>query len=149
MNAENTKTRDLMQRKYSDILYHAPDDRVKQINKRLVSLKKKITSYEEHFERNYGYRPSHADKANDKSVKKYIAEINRLRKEKTQMKQDPLSGTEFRSQNETSREKRIEKLKDTMFEIEKVCSHNLQFLNFAYNFGFMVSQSMPFGHFID
>lgn len=124
LNAENTKTRELMQRKYPvDALLQSPDERIKQINKRLVSLKKRINGYEEHFEKNYGYRPSHADKANDKSVKSYFAEINRLRKEKSQIKQDPLAGTEYKYKNDgVIREKRIEKLKDTMLEIEKVSS---------------------------
>jgi hypothetical protein len=47
----------------------------------ICSLKKKIKHYEEEFEREYGYRPSHADKMGDKGIKKMYAEMNRLRKE--------------------------------------------------------------------
>jgi len=45
------------------------------------SLKKKVKLYEEEFEREYGYRPSHADKMGNKDIKKMYAEMNKLRKE--------------------------------------------------------------------
>lgn len=86
MNAENVKTRDIMQKSHSPVgFYQTPDERIRQINKRLTSLKKKISVYEENFETNYGYRPSQADKTNDKNIKNYIPEIHKLRKEKSQV----------------------------------------------------------------
>ena len=45
------------------------------------SLKKKVKHYEEEFEREYGYRPSHADKMGNKDIKRMYAEMNKLRKE--------------------------------------------------------------------
>jgi len=45
------------------------------------SLKKKVKLYEEEFEREYGYRPSHADKMGNKDIKRMYAEMNKLRKE--------------------------------------------------------------------
>ena len=45
------------------------------------SLKKKVKLYEEGFEREYGYRPSHADKMGNKDIKRMYAEMNKLRKE--------------------------------------------------------------------
>jgi hypothetical protein len=47
----------------------------------ICSLKKKLKHYEEDFEREYGYRPSHADKMGDKGIKKMYTEMNKLRKE--------------------------------------------------------------------
>jgi hypothetical protein len=44
-------------------------------------LKKKAKLYEEEFEREYGYRPSHADKMGNKDIKRMYAEMNKLRKE--------------------------------------------------------------------
>lgn len=72
MNIENIKTH---QKSHSPAgIFQTPDERIRQINKRLTSLKKKISAYEESFETNYGYRPSHADKSSDKNIKNYIAE---------------------------------------------------------------------------
>jgi hypothetical protein len=45
------------------------------------SLKKKVKLYEEGFEQEYGYRPSHADKLGNKDIKRMYAEMNKLRKE--------------------------------------------------------------------
>jgi hypothetical protein len=47
----------------------------------ICSLKKKLKHYEEEFEREYGYRPSHADKMGNRDIKKIYTEINKLRKE--------------------------------------------------------------------
>jgi hypothetical protein len=103
--------------------YLTPDDRIKQINKRLTSLKKKISVYEERFENNYGYRPSHADKSNDKNIKNYIAEIHRLRKEKSQIKADPMTAMGYKNKFDDSIpvEKKMTKINDTLQDIEKVC----------------------------
>jgi hypothetical protein len=123
MNAENVKTRDIMQKSHSPVgVYQTPDERVRQINKRLTSLKKKISAYEENFETNYGYRPSQADKTSDKNIKNYIAEIHKLRKEKTQIKADPITAMGYKNKFEESMpvEKKLTKIKDTLVDIEKV-----------------------------
>lgn len=127
LNAENVKTRDIMQKSHSPVagIYQTPDERVRQINKRLTSLKKKISVYEEKFETNYGYRPSQADKTNDKNIKNFIAEIHKLRKEKTQIKADPIMAMGYKNKFDDSMpaEKKLSKIKDILEEIEKV---NLQ-----------------------
>ncbi|CRL08532.1 CLUMA_CG021358, isoform A [Clunio marinus] len=122
MNAEDIKTRDIMQKSHSPVgIYQTPDERVRQINKRLTSLKKKVSIYEEDFEENYGYRPSHADKANDKNIKHYIAEIHKLRKEKSQIKVDPITAMGYKNKFDDSipAEKKLTKVKDTLEDIEK------------------------------
>ncbi|XP_063700148.1 uncharacterized protein LOC134830558 isoform X2 [Culicoides brevitarsis] len=101
-------------------IFLTPDERIKQINKRLVSLKKKITSFEENFERENGYRPSQGDKQNDRIVKHATAEITKLRKEKAQIKSDPMAAMGYRTTSDAgvSREK-LEKMKETLKEIQK------------------------------
>lgn len=124
MSVENVKTRELMQKSHSPLsgVYQTPDERIRQINKRLTSLKKKIGNYEESFENNYGYRPSHADKANDKNIKNYIAEIHRLRKEKSQIKADPIAAMGYKNKFDDSItvEKKMGKIKDSLQDIENV-----------------------------
>jgi hypothetical protein len=127
MNIENIKTRDIMhQKSHSPLssggIYQTPDERIRQINKRLTSLKKKISHYEENFETNYGYRPSHADKSSDKNIKNYIAEIHKLRKEKSQVKTDPMTAMGYKNKFDDSMpvEKKMTKLKESLQDIEKV-----------------------------
>jgi hypothetical protein len=126
MSVENVKTRDIMQKSHSPLsgVYQTPDERIRQINKRLTSLKKKISNYEETFENNYGYRPSHADKSNDKNIKNYIAEIHKLRKEKSQIKTDPMTAmgykNKFNQDDSNSVEKKLGKIKESLHDIENV-----------------------------
>jgi hypothetical protein len=121
MSIENVKTRDILQKSHSPLssVYQTPDERIRQINKRLTSLKKKISNYEESFENNYGYRPSHADKASDKNIKNYIAEIHRLRKEKSQIKADPITAMGYKNKFDDT-EKKMGKIKDSLVDIENV-----------------------------
>lgn len=123
LNAEDIKTRDIMQKSHSPVgVYQTPDERIRQINKRLTSLKKKVSVYEERFEVNYGYRPSQADKTNDKHIKNYVAEIHKLRKEKSQIKADPITAMGYKNKFDDSMpaEKKLSKVRDTLVEIEKV-----------------------------
>lgn len=124
MSVENVKTRDIMQKSHSPLsgVFQTPDERIRQINKRLTSLKKKISNYEESFENNYGYRPSHADKANDKNIKNYLVEIHRMRKEKSQIKADPITAMGYKNKFDDSMpvEKKMGKIKDSLQDIENV-----------------------------
>lgn len=125
LNAENLKTRELMQKRMrmpAVTTFLAPDDRIKKINKRLASLKKKICLYEENFERDFGYRLSQADKTNDRSIKNYTAEIHKLKKEKSQIKSDPMAAMGYKSTLSDTAEAdiKLHKMKDTLQEIEKV-----------------------------
>lgn len=132
MSVENVKTRDIMQKSHSPLsgVFQTPDERIRQINKRLTSLKKKISNYEESFENNYGYRPSHADKANDKNIKNYIAEIHRMRKEKSQIKADPITAMGYKNKFDDSMpvEKKMGKIKDSLQDIENVSLFIFKFL---------------------
>ncbi|KAJ9592636.1 hypothetical protein L9F63_015691, partial [Diploptera punctata] len=65
------------------------ETKVKQLTKQMNSLKKKLRRYEEEFEREYGYRPSHADKMGNRDIKKICTELNKLRKEMKHLKEDP------------------------------------------------------------
>lgn len=51
------------------------------LQKNISALKRKIKRFEEEFERNYGYKPSHSDKMKHKDMKKYVTELNKYRKE--------------------------------------------------------------------
>lgn len=67
---------------------------VKELTKKIHKLKKKIRHFEENFERDCGFRPSHADKMNYPEVKKMMSELTQLRKhlkvvrEEQQLEQD-------------------------------------------------------------
>lgn len=51
---ENLKTRELMQSIPSVNLLQPPDEKLKQINKRLIALKKRVENFEEIFQREHG-----------------------------------------------------------------------------------------------
>ncbi|XP_029293134.1 protein FAM13A isoform X2 [Cottoperca gobio] len=52
-----------------------------QLTKRIHVLRKKIHRYEERFEEDRKYRPSHSDKAENPEVLKWVNELAKLRKE--------------------------------------------------------------------
>ncbi|XP_071552044.1 uncharacterized protein [Panulirus ornatus] len=54
---------------------------VKMLMKNINSIKKKIKRYEEEFEADFGYRPSHSEKMKHKEIKKYMSELSKARKE--------------------------------------------------------------------
>ncbi|KAK3928310.1 Protein FAM13A [Frankliniella fusca] len=64
---------------------------VKKFNKQIASIKKKLKRYEEGFEKEFGYRPSQADKMANKDIKKMYSDLSRIRKELKQIKENPLS----------------------------------------------------------
>lgn len=99
-----------------------PDERIKQINKRLTSLKKKVAGYEEQFEQEYGYRPSQADRMNERSIKNALAEIQKLRKEKSQIRLDPVTAMGYRTISDAGvpKDRKVDKLKETLTEIQRV-----------------------------
>lgn len=99
------------------------EQRLRQVSKQINSLKKKIKKFEEEFESHNGYRPSHIDKMEDKSIKKLCTELNKLRKEHKQLKDDPLSVmcTAVSKSNVSldSMKSRVSQIKETLVEIEK------------------------------
>ncbi|XP_055949341.1 protein FAM13B-like isoform X1 [Argiope bruennichi] len=54
---------------------------VKQLNKKIHTLKKKIKTFEDNFEKLYGYKPSNAEKCSNISVKKMLSELNKARQD--------------------------------------------------------------------
>ncbi|XP_036143123.1 protein FAM13A isoform X2 [Monomorium pharaonis] len=63
---------------------------LKNLAKHINGLKKKIKKYEEEFEENFGYRPSHSDKMSNRDIKRLCVELNKLRKEHKLLKEDPI-----------------------------------------------------------
>ncbi|XP_012262118.2 protein FAM13B [Athalia rosae] len=63
---------------------------LKTLTKHINGLKKKIKMYEEEFEENFGYRPSHSDKMSNRDIKRLCSELNKLRKEHKLLKEDPI-----------------------------------------------------------
>lgn len=64
---------------------------LKNLAKHINGLKKKIKKYEDEFEENFGYRPSHSDKMSNRDIKRLCTELNKLRKEHKLLKEDPIS----------------------------------------------------------
>ncbi|GFT03924.1 protein FAM13A [Nephila pilipes] len=65
---------------------------VKQLNKKVHALKKKIKMFEDNFEKLYGYKPSSAEKCNNIGVKKMLSELNKARQDLKaclELKDDP------------------------------------------------------------
>ncbi|GBM23560.1 Protein FAM13A [Araneus ventricosus] len=54
---------------------------VKQLNKKIHTLKKKIKTFEDNFEKLYGYKPSNAEKCSNIGVKKMLSELNKARQD--------------------------------------------------------------------
>uniref|UniRef100_A0A8C4SGL0 Family with sequence similarity 13 member B n=1 Tax=Erpetoichthys calabaricus TaxID=27687 RepID=A0A8C4SGL0_ERPCA len=52
-----------------------------QVSKKVQSLKKKIKQFEEQFEKDHNYKPSHSDKAANPKVLKWMTELTKLRKQ--------------------------------------------------------------------
>nr|KAF7427000.1 hypothetical protein H0235_006694 [Vespula pensylvanica] len=63
---------------------------LKNLTKHINGLKKKIKKYEDEFEENFGYRPSHSDKMSNRDIKRLCTELNKLRKEHKMLKEDPI-----------------------------------------------------------
>lgn len=64
------------------------ESQVIELTKQINSLKRKLKRYEEGFEREFGYRPSHADKIANPDTKKMCTLLNKLRKDLKQFKED-------------------------------------------------------------
>ncbi|KOC70759.1 Protein FAM13A [Habropoda laboriosa] len=74
---------------------------LKSLTKHINGLKKKIKKYEDEFEENFGYRPSHSDKMSNKDIKRLCMELNKLRKEHKLLKEDPISALLANANNRT------------------------------------------------
>uniref|UniRef100_A0A1Q3FG04 FAM13A-like domain-containing protein n=1 Tax=Culex tarsalis TaxID=7177 RepID=A0A1Q3FG04_CULTA len=105
------------------------DERIKAINRKLSTLKKKLTAYEDRFERDNGFRPAHGDKTSDSSIRPVVVEIHKLRKEKNQIKADLAvfnakaaklaAAAPTPSEAEADEQDKLYHMKDTIADIEK------------------------------
>ncbi|MGH0128476.1 UNVERIFIED_CONTAM: hypothetical protein FKN15_034934 [Acipenser sinensis] len=79
-----------MSRRRSASLGSCDDDREEltsaQLSKKIQSLKKKIRKFEEKFEEERKYRPSHSDKAANPELLKWMNELAKLQKQLKEMK---------------------------------------------------------------
>ncbi|XP_076684997.1 protein FAM13B isoform X2 [Andrena cerasifolii] len=74
---------------------------LKNLTKHINGLKKKIKKYEDEFEGNFGYRPSHSDKMSNRDIKRLCTELNKLRKEHKLLKEDPVGVLLANANNKT------------------------------------------------
>nr|XP_022914452.1 protein FAM13A isoform X1 [Onthophagus taurus] len=94
------------------------EEKLKQIAKQINSIKKKLKKYDEEFETKFGYRPSHADKLNDKTMKKLCAELSKLKKEQKQLKENDEYFMDGDENEKGTKIKKEASLQDTLMEIE-------------------------------
>lgn len=106
---------------------------LKNLAKQINGIKKKIKKYEDEFEENFGYRPSHSDKMSNKDIKKLCTELNKLRKEHKSLKEDPigvllanannrLNSTGSPTNNNISQKSRATSMEEMVKEVEKKLS---------------------------
>lgn len=124
--AENMKTCEIMKGPVTPSVFTSPDEKIRQINKRLTALKKRVTQFEETYERENGYRPSHSAKLDDHYMKNAVAEIHKLRKEKQSIKTDPMAVLGYKTSQ--SGGNKVTKMRDTLLEIERVRIFSITFL---------------------
>ncbi|XP_016976113.1 protein FAM13A isoform X2 [Drosophila rhopaloa] len=126
---ENMRTRDVMQQVLPAMMvaFQSPEERLKAINRRVTVLKKKLVQLEESLEQRLGYRPSQAERLNDKYMKNALAELSKLRKERHELKTDPIAALGLKvgsggggggviGGQEVA--KKLERMKATLAEIE-------------------------------
>ena len=90
--------------------------RMQKITKQINSNKKKIKKYELEFETKHGYKLSHADKLNDKNMRKLYMELSKLKKEQKQLT-DVCPNTSGEDEDTKSN---LRNLQDTLNDIERV-----------------------------
>lgn len=112
VNNENMKTRDIMKKYCTSsnnniawtknrngpgellLMIITPEERMRQINGRLTKLKKRISQYEDGYEREFGRKPEKMDTTIDKTMKTVLTEIQKLKRERQVIKNcDVVSGT--------------------------------------------------------
>lgn len=96
------------------------DERLQKLSKQINSLKKKIKKFENEFEINHGYKPSHLEKMTDKNVKKMYGDLSKLKKDQRQLT-DISTNCSLLNGNANDQEKiDMVSLQVTITEIEKV-----------------------------
>lgn len=64
------------------------DSQERKLMKQISSIKRHLKKYEHGFQSEFGYRPSQADKQANKDIKKMCSELNRLRAQLKQFRED-------------------------------------------------------------
>lgn len=98
------------------------DKKLKHFSKQINTLKRKIKKQEEEFQATFGYKPSQADKMNDKGLRKLCFDLGKLKKEYKQLKGDALgaNGAATFIVDGDDQDTREQSIYDTLTEIEKV-----------------------------
>ncbi|XP_033745631.1 protein FAM13A-like isoform X2 [Pecten maximus] len=76
--------------------------KLRMYTKKIQGLKKKIRHYEENFERENGFKPSHVDKTNKPEVKRWMGDITKAKKEIKKLKEEAEMGSRSRHGSGTS-----------------------------------------------
>ncbi|XP_056017820.1 protein FAM13B-like isoform X2 [Ostrea edulis] len=76
--------------------------RIKQQSKKLHALKKKLKHFEDNFEKENGYKPSLADKASKPTIKKWMNDISKAKREIKRLKEEAEIGNRSRHGSGTS-----------------------------------------------
>ncbi|XP_021354807.1 protein FAM13B-like isoform X3 [Mizuhopecten yessoensis] len=76
--------------------------KLRMYTKKIQGLKKKIRHYEETFERDNGFKPSHVDKTNKPEVKRWMGDITKAKKEIKKLKEEAEMGSRSRHGSGTS-----------------------------------------------
>ncbi|XP_070545204.1 protein FAM13A-like isoform X4 [Ptychodera flava] len=63
------------------------DPTVKQLSKQIHTLKKKIRQFEQNFEAEFGYKPSHSDKTARPDIKRMMLEMSKAKKQLREVKE--------------------------------------------------------------
>ncbi|XP_022226950.2 protein FAM13A isoform X2 [Drosophila obscura] len=128
---ENIRTRDVMQQVLPAMMvaFQTPEERLKAISRRVTVFKKKLVQLEDALEQRLGYRPSQAERLNDKYMKNVLAELSKLRKERHELKTDPIAalglklgvggGAGAGGSGCQEVAKKLERMKATLAEIEQ------------------------------
>ena len=68
----------------------------KQIIKKIQAIKKKIKQFEENFEEEQGFKPSHVDKISKIEVRKWLADLTKAKKDLRKLKEEAEMGSRSR-----------------------------------------------------
>lgn len=74
----------------------------KQLIKKLQTLKRKIRLFEEDFEKEKGFKPSHSDKISTAEVRKWLGDLTKTKKDLKKLKEEAEMGTRSRHGSGTS-----------------------------------------------
>ncbi|KAJ8966708.1 hypothetical protein NQ314_003361 [Rhamnusium bicolor] len=117
-------------------------ERLQKLSKQINSLKKKIKKYESDFEAKHGFKPSHVEKMNDKNMKKWYADLGKLRKEQKQLNEISTNCSLIDGSDCKSEKTGPVNLQDTINEIEKKLTAKRDSANRVYRLEEMTSEQL-------